>query len=197
MGHRSYSVLAALFLLLFPHPAFAQPEKSIIDDTLVAEAQKWMSAPVVEIALNAQKRRYTGINQADIDRLDQQWRSEREQQSQPLIASTLNNPLSTYLTQIQALSNGLYTEIFVIDVNGLNAGQSSITSDFWQGDEAKFQKTFDVGPDAVFVDEPEFNDATQTWRAQLNMTLVGEGGDQIGVATLEINLTELARRRGQ
>ena len=78
---------------------------------------------------------------------------------------------------------------------GLNVGQSATTSDYWQGDEAKFQKTFLVGTDAVFVDEAEYNEETGTWRSQLNLTLVDPDDNAIGAATIEINLTELQRRR--
>ncbi len=188
-------IIAGLYSVFFSLSAICQPTNELIDDVLVSEAKNWLSAPVVEIALGAQNRRYRGLDQAEIDRLDRQWRNEREAENQPLIAATLNNPLSTYLTQIQALSGGLYTEIFVVDSNGLNAGQSSITSDFWQGDEAKFQKTYEVSADAIFIDEPEQHEGTRTWRAQLNFTLVDRSGNSHGAATVEINLTELERRR--
>lgn len=188
-------IVAGLCLLFFSIPTICQPTNELIDDAVVKDAKDWLSAPVVEIVLGAQNRRYTGLDQAEIDRLDRQWRNEREAGNQPLIAATLNNPLSTYLTQIQALSGGLYSEIFVVDSNGLNAGQSAVTSDFWQGDEAKFQKTYQVSADAVFVDDPEQHEGTRTWRAQLNFTLVDRSGNPAGAATVEINLTELERLR--
>ena len=106
----------------------------------------------------------------------------------------LSSPLSGYLLRIQAGSAGLYTELFVMTAKGLNAGQSSVTSDYWQADEAKFQKTFDVAADAVFVDDPEFDDETATWRCQVNMTLTDAAGARIGALTAEVNLTELERR---
>jgi hypothetical protein len=110
----------------------------------------------------------------------------------------LSSPLSNYLLYLQARSAGLYTEMFVMDDKGLNVGQSSVTSDYWQGDEGKFQKTFQAGADAVFIDEAEFNDDDKTWRAQLNFTLVDpESGKPIGAATVEMNLTELERRQAQ
>ncbi|WP_339860816.1 hypothetical protein [Paremcibacter congregatus] len=175
--------------------AHAKPDKKLIDMAVIEQVKSWLSAPVVGITLDSQNQHYEEIGQADILKLDKQWRAERNDNQQPLIASTLNNPLSIYLTQIQAISGGLFTEIFVVNKKGLNAGQSSITSDYWQGDEAKFQKTYDVGPKAVFIDEPELHEATQTWRAQLNLTLVNAKGKSIGAATVEINLTELDRRR--
>src|SRR3546814_13418213 len=103
------------------------------------------------MTLEASNARYLGLDQAGIQALDQQWVAEREVEDQPLITAVLSSPLSSYLTRIQADSQGLFTAIFVMDRSGLNAGQSAITSDFWQGDEAKFQKTFRVGPDAISI----------------------------------------------
>lgn len=197
MNANRLKILSFLLSLFVAPQLSAQPSGTLIDDAMVAEAMQWLRAPVVSIALEAQNRRYADISQAEINVLDKQWRAERKTQFQPLIASILNNPLSTYLTQIQAMSGGLFTEIFVFDTKGLNVGQSAITSDFWQGDEAKFQKTYDVGPAAIFIDEAELHEATNTWRAQLNLTLVDPNGNSIGAATVEINLTELSRRRSR
>ncbi|GHD62722.1 hypothetical protein GCM10017083_51880 [Thalassobaculum fulvum] len=149
---------------------------------------------MVGLTLAALNARQADLDQATIDDLDKQWRDERKADDQPLITAVLSSPLSGYLLRIQAGSAGLFTEIFVMTAKGLNAGQSSITSDYWQADEAKFQKTFDVGPDAVFVDEPEYNEETATWRAQVNLTLTDASGAKIGAVTAEVNLTELARR---
>ena len=80
------------------------------------------------------------------------------------------------------------------DKNGLNVGQSSITSDFWQGDEDKFQKTYAVSDEATFVDEPEWDEDTKTWRDQVSFTLLDSARRKIGAVTVELNLTELERR---
>lgn len=170
------------------------PSATILDDRAVAEIRDWLSNPVVEMSVVAQNRRHEGVDSIEINALDQAWRAERQSRDQPLIAATLSSPLSNYLTQIQAASGGILTEIFVVDAFGLNVGQSSITADFWQGDEAKYQKTFLVGPTTVFIDEPEFNEETKTWRTQVNLTLAKDG-KPIGAVTVEYNLSELARRR--
>ncbi|MEQ8815686.1 MAG: hypothetical protein RLO51_02595 [Thalassobaculum sp.] len=149
---------------------------------------------MVRLTLAELNARQAKLDHATIDTLDKQWRDERKADDQPLITAVLSSPLSGYLLRIQAGSAGLYTEIFVMTAKGLNAGQSSVTSDYWQADEAKFQKTFDVGADAVFVDEPEFNDETATWRCQINLTLTDADGARIGAVTAEVNLTELERR---
>jgi len=166
----------------------------MIDDAFIEEVRGWVETPVVQIAVASRNARRGDIAQEEIDRLDQQWRAERGTDDQPLITSILSNPVSSYLTRIQANSLGLYPEIFVTDNLGLNVGQSVVTGDYWQGDEAKFEKTFGVGAGAVFLDEPELNEATKSWRSQLNLTLHDATGAPIGHATVEVNLTELARR---
>jgi len=167
----------------------------LITDAVVADIRSILSSPLVTMSVKAQNKRREGLDQAGIDKLDQQWRAERQQPVKPLIAATLSGPLSTYLTRVQAGALGRYGEIFVMDRYGLNVGQSSITSDYWQGDEAKFQKTFPAGPNAVFIDEAEWNEDSRTWRAQVSLSIADPAtGQVIGAATFELNLTELQRR---
>ncbi len=192
--------LFVIGLCVFASPVLAQsasPSVDIIDDAAIKEIRDWLQSPVVGMSVVAQNKRYASLPQSEVDALDKQWRAERKSADQPLIAAILSSPLSNYLTQIQAASAGLFTEIFVMDANGLNVGQSGITSDMWQGDEAKFQKTFPQGHNVVFIDEPELHDATKTWRVQVNLTVSGNGDVPIGAVTVEYNLTELARRRAQ
>ena len=166
----------------------------VVPDKLLDQIRSWTASPVVLLSLEASNKRHDGLTEENILTLDKQWRAERKIDDQPLITAVLASPLSSYLTAIQAASLGLYTEIFVMDNKGLNAGQSAITSDYWQGDEAKFQKTFPMGPTAVFIDKPEIGDATGTENVQVNMSITN-GVEAVGTVTVEVNLTELRRRQ--
>ncbi|CAM3541025.1 MULTISPECIES: hypothetical protein [Thalassospira] len=193
-------MLAATVFVL-PHAAFAKAElpgdpNVLITDEVIRNIREWLANPVVELSISSQNKLRTDMTQEQIDAADLQWRAEREAEDQPLVAAILTNPLSSYLTQVQARSGGMFAEIFVMDAVGLNVGQSSITSDFWQGDEAKFQNTYPNGPDAVFIDEAEYNEGADAWLAQLNMTMSNADRQPIGAVTVEVNLNELARRRG-
>ncbi len=192
------TVLSPLSTATAQQVATAEPPAiptSIITPDFVDGLRKNLVQPVTILSVNASNVRHEGVQQAEIDTLDNTWKTEAKSDDQPLIAEILSSPLSSYLLYVQAKSAGLFTEIFVMDKFGLNVGQSSVTSDYWQGDEGKFQKTYDIGPDAVFIDEPEFNDETKTWRTQVNFTIVDpESKTAIGAATAEINLTELQRR---
>lgn len=171
----------------------AAADEWLIRERLVDQVRQWSSSTVVLLSLEASNERYANIDQAAIDALDEQWKAEREVQDQPLITAVLSSPLSNYLTRIQSDSQGLFTAVFVMDGSGLNAGQSAITSDFWQGDEAKWQKTYQVGPDAVFIDEIEINEDTGAEIAQLNMA-IAQDGKVVGAITVDVNVTELRRR---
>lgn len=195
--------LPSVFLLCLaafgstPAAAISSPPLSerLIGPALIAEMRKLVTAEIVVMSLRGANVDREAMRQDEIDDYDKRWRAELDSPVKPLITSTLSGPLSNYATRIQAHSLGLIAEIIIVGRKGLNVGQSSITSDMWQGDEAKFQRTVDVGPGTVFVDEAEYHEDSGTWRAQLNMTIDDpDSGESIGAATIEINLTELDRR---
>lgn len=190
------AVVACVAAMTIAGSAHAEtPLNETLQKYVVPEIEKWAHHPVALIAINAQNERHANLTQQDIDAFDQEWRKQRKQEQQPLIAQLFGSPLSSYLTRIQANSLGLYSEIFVMDAVGLNVGLSSVSSDYWQGDEAKWQKTYQVGPKAVFIDEPEANEETATTRVQVNMAITDpQSGKAIGAITVEVNVTELARR---
>ncbi len=196
-----WNILAAFAMTaMAPFPAVAQgapPDAArLIDAAVIADVRSWLETDIVRLSVQSQNARHADVDSARIEALDQQWVAEREAADKPLIAATLSSPLSVYLTRVQAQAQGVYYEVFVTDDKGLNVGQSAITSDYWQGDEAKFQKTFPISADAVFIDEAEWDGQLNIWRAQLNLTIADESGSQaIGAATIEINLTELMRRQ--
>ena len=115
--------------------------KNLIDSAVINDINKFALTDIVLQSIKNQNTKYGNMSSEKILELDKKWRAETKSTDQPLISATLTNPLSSYLTRIQAHAKGLYTEIFVMDTNGLNVGQSNISSDYWQGDEAKFQKT--------------------------------------------------------
>jgi len=173
------------------------PVDELITEEVISEIREFMQKPIVTEAIIAQNKSREGVTEERILELDQAWRQEVESTGeQPLITLALGSPTSTYLLRKQAASKGLYNEIFVMDRYGMNVAQSSITSDFWQGDEAKFQKTFPNGSGAIFIDEPEFNDEFDIWIVQVNLT-ISIDGTPIGASTVEVNLTELQRRSGK
>ena len=186
---RTLSVTAALLLATTAHAeeAYVQPIKDYVANDVMA----WLSDPVVQDAIAAQNAAHASLDEAKIIEMDNEWRAEVEASAKPLIDKTLGNPLSAFLRDKQAAAGGLITEIFVMDNKGLNVGQSDVTSDYWQGDEAKFQKSFGAGAGAVFVDEAEKDESTQTLQSQVSITISDASGAPVGAVTIGIDLDAL------
>ncbi len=184
-------ILAAVVALV-PFGAMAEeahvaPVKAYVEENIMP----WLSDPIVIDAIKAQNAKHAGLSQGDIDALDAQWREGVDGGDTTLIDETLANDLSGFLKEKQAESDGLITEIFVMDDKGLNVGQSDVTSDYWQGDEGKFKNSFEAGANAVFVDEAEKDESTQKLQSQASMTISDADGNPIGAITIGINLDEL------
>lgn len=158
-------------------------------DTVV---RPWLSDPVVVDAIKAQNNKHANLTADDINKLDKQWRAEAKQGAGELIDSVLKNALSTYLRNKSAAANGLLTEVFMMDNKGLNVGQASITSDYMQGDEAKWQKSFAAGSTGIFVDEVDYDESSKLYQAQISVTIVDPAsGQPIGAVTVGMNVETL------
>ena len=112
-----------------------------IMDILNSQVKSWLADPAIVEAVKAQNEAHSGLSAADIDGLDQKWRSEAKAGGGDLVNGVLGKDLSKFLSTKKAESNGVFSEIFIMDNKGLNVGQSDVTSDYMQGDEGKWQKT--------------------------------------------------------
>jgi hypothetical protein len=155
------------------------------------EIKKWAADPDIVAAITAANTERAGFDQAKIDELDKQWRAEVGAAAHPLIDATAANPASAKLKAICEGQGGLVSEAFVMDAKGLNVGMCDATSDYWQGDEPKWQKTFSAGPDAVFVDDVEQDESTQKFQVQTSITVVDASGKAIGAMTVGLDAESL------
>lgn len=151
----------------------------------------WVKDPAIVNAIKAQNAKNAGLSEADIVALDKKWRAEVDAGDKPTITMVLGNEASTFLKKQQAGSAGVISEVFIMDNKGLNVGQSEVTSDYWQGDEAKFKKSFGAGKDAIFVDGVEKDESTQALQSQVSMTVTDDAGNAIGAITIGINVEAL------
>ena len=147
----------------------------------------WLSDPVVVDSIKKQNIETAKLKDIDINKLDIVWmdRSNKE-----LIDSKMNNALSTFLTKKKEAANGVIFEIFVFDNRGLNVGQTDMTQDYNQGDEAKYWKSFQVGPNAIFVDKVGKDKGRNV--SQVSLTIKDPStGKAIGAITVGIDVDKL------
>lgn len=152
----------------------------------------WANDPVLVAAIRAQNGETGGYDQAQIDEMDLLWRGFVGINDAEIIANVLQNPAADFLRDQVSQSGGAITEAFVMDARGLNVAASEATSDYWQGDEAKFTETYLVGGNAVHFGDIELDNSTQEVQGQVSMTIVDQTTNQpIGAITIGVNVTAL------
>jgi hypothetical protein len=107
----------------------------------------------------------------------------------PFMQAMLDTDCSKHLQEFQK-KYPYYDEIFVMDNQGANVALTDKTSDYWQGDEAKFQKSYNNGAGAIFIDDVKFDDSTQAYLVQVSVP-VKDGDKVIGAITAGIDLDKL------
>jgi hypothetical protein len=186
--------LVALVLAVLAFPAAAQDIAGSARALVESEIKAWLDDPLVIDALKAQNAKHASLTQADIDAMDQQWRAETGASSRPMIDALLGNPLSRHLAMLRENGQGLYTEIFVMDNKGLNVGQSDVSSDYWQGDEAKWKESYLAGPGAIHIGEIEQDESTQMFQSQISLPVVDPATNAvIGAMTVGVNVDLLTQ----
>jgi len=72
-----------------------------------------------------------------------------------------------------------------MDAQGALVCATGATSDYWQGDEAKWIRAFDGGKGATFIDRPRRDDSAAENLAQISIPVM-EKDHAIGVLTVGV-----------
>ena len=133
------------------------------------DLQSWITDPVIIYAIKEQNELRASVSDFKIRGMDKRWIDGGKYGD--MVLEMLDRQASIITRDRRELSNGIITEIIVMDNRGMNVAISDRTSDFYQGDEAKYQETFLKGPDAVHVSELEFDESTQKIQTQVSLPL--------------------------
>ena len=103
----------------------------------------------------------------------------------PLRQAIVQAPCSVKVRDL-VKEDPLVVEAFVMNDRGTVVCSMVETPDYWQGDEAKWQRTFVDGRDA-FVEEPAFDASSGKYAIQVSVP-IAEGAKRIGAVTLTLKL---------
>lgn len=157
----------------------------VVIDLAQSTLAKIGADPVIVAAVKAQNAKGMSLDQ--IKELDKKWRATAGEDS--FMKSLMDSECGQHLRKLQD-SQEYFAEIFVMDNQGGNVAMTDKTSDYWQGDEAKFKKSFAGGQGAVFVDDVEFDKSTQTYVSQVSVPVM-DGGKAIGAITFGIDVDKI------
>lgn len=176
------SVLAVLWLL---QPASAARVREIAYARVPLAERVASDAPLVAAVV---AKNGSGQSDADVQRRDREWMAN------PRSALRQSVTQGTCAERLRELvePDAFIVEAFLTDSRGALVCASRETSDYWQGDEAKWQKTYGEGK-RLFVDEAAQDVSTGVYAIQLSV-LVSNGTGKVGALTLTLKVPPSALR---
>lgn len=124
----------------------------------------------------------------EIKKIDTEWQAAESEL--PIQKQKLSNACAE---EVKAVAKRLSVlrEIFVMDDQGANVGQNGLTSDYWQGDEDKWQKSFKESKGGVDVGKVKFDKSANTNLQQVSLPIIADDGTVIGAVTFGIDIGAL------
>lgn len=191
MKYLATTCVAGLVVGIGASASMANEFEPALKELAESRIRAMVSDPAIVAAIEAQNAEHGGMSEADIIALDQQWRAEVGSSATPTIDPVLNGTVADLLRVYRDDSAGLFTEIFVMDNVGLNVAASDTTSDYWQGDEAKWQQSYATGAQSIHISDVDLDESTQTYQAQVSVAITDGTGTPIGAATFGVNVENL------
>jgi hypothetical protein len=177
--------VTALVVLWLLQPANAVRVREIAY-ARVPLAERIASDPQLVAAVAAKNA--SGETADEVQRRDHEWISN------PKAAQRTELTQSACADRLRGLVNddSFVVEAFLMDARGALVCASRETTDYWQGDEPKWQRTYGDGK-RLFVDEAAQDVSTGLFAIQLSV-LVSSGAEKAGALTLTLKIPASAVR---
>lgn len=176
------AVAAVAVLGAAVHAGEKAPQK-VLD--LVPKLMKLGTEPAVVEAVKAQNAKGTSLDK--IQEMDKAWMATPGVNDfmQSLMANDCARKIKSFMSTAP-----YYAEIFVMDNKGANVCMTGKTSDYWQGDEAKWKKSYNNGAGGTDVSDVKFDDSSQAYVVQVSLP-VKDGSKVIGAVTVGVNVEKV------
>ncbi len=166
-------------VMLFSTCVVSAQSAGKIHKQLTAESKRlrpWADDKLLIASVKTQNARKATL--AAIKQIDAKWR-----------AGTVRKEITTgacadRLREL-ARQQPYYVEVFVSDDQGALVCANAVTSDYWQGDEPKWTRSFNGGKGTVFIDRPRFDESAKATLAAISLP-IHDGKKTIGVITVGV-----------
>jgi hypothetical protein len=175
-------VLALAAALAQDSPADAARRVRGIANGRLSLVRKVISDPDLVRAIVAKNK--VSESPADVKKRDEEWQRDPEM---PLRKETLTKDCAVRLKAI-VQEDPTISEAYLMDNRGTLVCSIADVSDYWQGDEPNFQRTFGQGQ-FLFVGDPTADpQVAGGWTVPISM-IVLDGPTKIGAATLTLKVS--------
>lgn len=142
--------------------------------THAADIFKWASSPWIIDFIKAENSKH--ISPDDLKKIDREWIAGNQD---TLVKKLQSNKLGEFLRS-KVEGNNLYVEAFACDNRGLVVGLFPRTTDYWQGDEAKFINSYENGSGRVYFSPVAYDESTKTYSIHISIP-IRDWNDTVGV----------------
>jgi hypothetical protein len=129
-----------------------------------------------------------GMTIDEIKKIDDAWQKAEEEL--PIQKEKLSNTCAQACKEF-GKANPAIAELFVMDNLGGNVGQMNLTSDYWQGDEAKWQNSYNKGAGGLDAGDLKFDKSCNAETQQLSVPIVAKDGKVIGSFCVGVVVSKL------
>lgn len=164
------------------HAGMSAKVKAFAAKVLVPLSSQAVFVKAVE-AQNAKK-----VPLAQIQDADKKWSAAESKL--PVQSELQENACGKELDKVVE-GNQALNESFVMDDQGANVCMSGLTSDYWQGDEPKWQKSFAGGKGSVDAGKVAFDKSANQNLQQVSLPILGKNGKVIGAVTWGVVVDKL------
>lgn len=165
------------------------PEVEAVLDRKIALIRELVEDPVIVNEVKKANQQHKDISLQEILKLDTRWRSTEG--IDEFIEPFLTNEIAHKLIEFQERHPG-FSEIFVVDMYGLNAGQTNKTTDYYQADEDWWIGAYNSGKGKASHGAIEFDESAQTEAISLYIPVMDRINNKaIGVIKAVVSITAI------
>lgn len=156
------------------HPGMKSPVKTFVIKHLLPTIGNAVWVKAIE------RQNAKHMTLAEIQSTDKKWMAAEEEM--PIQKELISNACAKELFKLSKRYPEV-REAFVMDNQGANVCMNNLTSDYWQGDEAKWQHSFNGGKGGLDVGKAKFDKSANITEQQVSLPVLDKAGRVIGAVT--------------
>jgi hypothetical protein len=185
MKKRWIAVSVAVLSASFAHGAFSgEKAPPRVVAMIKTDLVKWGTDRVIVAAVRAENARRKTLDQ--IRAADEKWKTTPGIDA--VMKSLMESECGRHLKALQSTRKAV-VDLFAMDNQGAVVAMTNKTSDYWQGDEDKFTKSYNGGTGGLHVSDILFDEGIQSYVVQASFP-VKDNGRVIGAVTVGISVEQ-------
>lgn len=170
----------------------SQYERDRIQALLRPWLERWLADPDLYRVLSEHNKQHKNLSPEQLLSRDLRWQQAFADGTQSEIFQWLDQSQSRTLGRWQSETEGVVGELILMGEQGLNAAVSFMTSDYWQGDEAKFEQVYGAQPGELVFSPVVYDESTRRFQVHVGVPLYDPDTEKsLGVLSLGVDV-ELA-----